>query len=383
MDPRPLPFDAGLERYQEQAARLLDAHAADGAAAINLLRHHHPRFLDERIPWLPKRLDDSAIAAARLDLDDARLALARWYDFADWAALAGYAESVNAADSPVRAFEAAVEAVVNGDQPCLAALLGQMPDLVRARSTRRTHFDPPLHAATLLHYVAANGVENQRQKTPPNAVEIARTLLEAGAEADALAGFYGVECTTLSLLVSSSHPAAAGVQGALVETLLDYGAAIEGAGTDKWGTPLITALVFGCLDAAHTLVKRGANAASLPAAAGLGLEEEVRRALAGAGERELQWALALAALHGHAGVVRELLRAGADPDRYHPEKAHAHATPLHHAAWHGHAETVRALVEAGARLDIRDKIYQATPLGWALHARRDAIADYLRPRGAR
>ena len=34
---------------------------------------------------------------------------------------------------------------------------------------------PPVHRATLLHYVGANGVEAYRQKTPPNATEIART----------------------------------------------------------------------------------------------------------------------------------------------------------------------------------------------------------------
>jgi len=35
------------------------------------------------------------------------------------------------------------------------------------------------HGATLLLYVGANLVEGYRQKSPPNAVEVARVLLEA------------------------------------------------------------------------------------------------------------------------------------------------------------------------------------------------------------
>jgi hypothetical protein len=40
------------------------------------------------------------------------------------------------------------------------------------------------------------------------------------------------------------------------------------------------------------------------------------------------------------------------------------------------------LVERGARLDIRDTIYHATPLGWATHGGHGAVVGYLRARGA-
>src|SRR5207237_1890538 len=95
-----------------------------------------------------------------------------------------------------------------------------------ARSTRRHH-------ATLLHYVGANGVECGRQKTPENAVEVAKLLLDAGAEVDALADMYDNKCTTMSMLVSSCHPAKAGLQVALAETLLDYGAALDGPRSER------------------------------------------------------------------------------------------------------------------------------------------------------
>src|ERR1022692_4718073 len=119
MELKPLPFDSSLEQYQRQAARC--------------------------------------------------------YDFQDWAALAEYVTAVTAAGSPVYRFEAAVEAVIAGDAGTLGALLREDPALVRARSMR-------MHRATLLHYLAANGMEGYRQKTPKNAVEMATILLKAGAE---------------------------------------------------------------------------------------------------------------------------------------------------------------------------------------------------------
>ena len=89
-------------------------------------------------------------------------------------------------------------------------------------------------------------------------------------------------------------------------------------------------------------------------------------------------ALALAAQHGQAEVVRVLLETGENPNRFNPEGHHAHSTPLHQAALVGHLEVVRLLVERGARLDVEDKIYQATPLGWAEHGGQKETAEYLR-----
>ena len=86
------------------------------------------------------------------------------------------------ADS-VERFERAVEAVVDGDVATLTRLLDDDPELVHARSTRVTDSDPPVHGATLLHFVA-----------------------------DALCDLYGSRCTTMALLVSSTPPARAGVQ---------------------------------------------------------------------------------------------------------------------------------------------------------------------------
>lgn len=382
MDVSAVPFRSPLAAYEQQAESLLAGHRSADPAALDTFHRKHPRFLDDKVKWLPKPIPVEEVQAADLSLDDARLAIARWYDFQDWPALAVYVEAVSQ-DGPVFAFEAAVEAVVNGDLAALETALRRDPALIRARSSRVCCFDPPVHRATLLHYIAANGVEAYRQRTPANAVAICRALLAAGAEPDALADMYGAECTTMSMLVSSGHPAAAGLQVPLIGLLLDFGAAVEGRGTRKWGGPLFTALLFGMADAAKALADRGARI-DLPTAAGLGRLDDAAALLPTADAAARHRALSLAAQHGQTEIVRLLLDAGEDPNRYNPEHMHAHTTPLHQAVLGGYACVVRLLVERGARLDIRDTLWHGTPLGWALHGgkARAQMAEYLRSLGA-
>lgn len=278
-------------------------------------------------------------------------------------------------------FERAVDAVVNGDLELLRRLLSEDPSLVHARSTRVTGGNPPVHGATLLHYLAANGVEDERQRSPKNAVEVARLLLEAGADPNALCDAYGSRCTTMALLVSSTPPANAGVQVPLIHALIDGGASITPAGEGDWTSPIETALVFGFRDAAQALVDRGAPVDTLAAAAGLGREDDVRRVLPRATPLDRHRALALAAISGHASIVSTLIDAGDDPNRYNPRGTHAHSTPLHQAIAAGHLDVVKTLVASGARLDLRDTIYDGTPLDWAKHCGQPEIAAYLTQRG--
>ena len=291
MDLKPLSFASPLLAYEKQAATLLAAHRAADPAAIELFHRRHPRFLDDKIKWLPRTDFDFEIrdAALRSTMPASR-------------SLVATISSTGLLSSPtskpfhrlgqVAAFETAVEAVVAGDLGTLQDALSRDPALVRARSSRRCCFDPPVHRATLLHYIGANGVEHDRQRTPPNAVAIAHALLEGGAEPDALADMYGAECTTMSMLVSSSHPANAGLQVPLINLLLDFGAAIEGRGTRKRGNSLFTALAFGMSDAAATLAERGARV-ELPHAAGLGVLYAAARLLPTADHEARHRALSL------------------------------------------------------------------------------------------
>jgi ankyrin repeat protein len=126
-------------------------------------------------------------------------------------------------------------------------------------------------------------------------------------------------------------------------------------------------------------VRRGATL-DLTVAAATGRLAEARRSLPAASPEERHRALALAARHGQAEIVRLLLDAGEDPDHYNPVGCHSHSTPLHQAFFYGHEEVVRLLVERGARLDMKDILHQGTPLGWADYAGRTEIGKYLRDR---
>jgi ankyrin repeat protein len=248
------------------------------------------------------------------------------------------------------AFEAAADAIVAGDARALGSLLDTSPDVIVARSDRP-------HGATLLHYVSANGVEDERQRTPPNVVDIAAMLLARHAVVDAIAEVYGGRATTLALVASSVHPARAGVQRALLQTLLDAGAAIDGV--PGGGSPLLAALHNGRGDAAEFLASRGAGL-DLESAAGVGRLDIVERLVPDATNAERERAFVWACEYGRNDAVELLMRSGVSPNA----EGGTGVTGLHWAVIGGQPGTIQLLLAHGASLAVRN-VYGGTALDQA------------------
>ena len=376
MDPRgtaaiPLPPKPNLEQYRNRARSLLNACRSGDVAAVRAWARQwlaSLATLQQRVADPEREVDDierdaresgllSDGGEAACSLSDAQLFLARLHDFASWPRFAAHVEGLARESSPDSVFEAAADAVVTGELETLRDMLRADPELIRARSPRD-------HRATLLHYIAANGHEGWRQKTPANAVEVARLLLDAGAEPDALAHMYGGDATTMDMLVSSAHPHLAGVQVALVDILVDFGAAVDGPANN--GSPLMTAFRFHYPLAAEELVRRGARVDNVITAAALGRTDLVDRFITDTGELRpdvhlasvrwprlprdprvhLSYALTWAATWGRREIVELMLRKGVDPGGKDDD-----ATAVHFAAAHGHMDIVRLLLEYGASLE--------------------------------
>jgi len=158
-------------------------------------------------------------------------------------------------------------------------------------------------------------------------------------------------------------------QTALIETLCAYGADPNCA--------LHAAVGEQELEAVRALIRLGAKP-DLPIFVALEMIDEFLRNLPSADANQRHLAFALAVQYGHVAMVRSLLDAGENPNRFNPIGAHAHSTPLHQAALAGHLDVVKLLVEHGASLNIKDLLWQGTPADWANHAKKPEIESYLR-----
>lgn len=282
--------------------------------------------------------------------------------------------------------------LLTGDEAALVATLDANPELVHRRfATTGSHYCGYFHGATLLHHVAGNPF---MAPLPGNMVELTRLLLGRGADVDAVtlpgpSQPDDIGWTTLGLAATSSTARSAGVQGALMDVLVDAGADVDA----RNGGCLVGALYYGELQAARYLADRGARL-DLVAAAGLGdtaklagfLEDDpperrlahygLTKWPADAGRRErLGVALIYAALHGQVDALRMLLAAGARPD-HRPPFDH-HGTALHWAVMGDQPDAVRALLDAGADPEARDRSFDSTPEGWARHLKKAKALEAL------
>jgi ankyrin repeat protein len=334
----PLPPRPSLEHYKKLAKELVKASKSGGVGTW---------ATDEVAEFARERL------AKRRRLADAQFVIARSHGFESWPKFAKHLEAL-AKSSPVSRFEAAADAIASGDVATLQRLLGEDPKLIRACSTRE-------HGAMLLHYVAANGVENYRQKTPQNIVEITETLLHAGAEIDRTANLYGGGCTTLGLAATSIHPVRAGVLEELLQTLLDHGANLGPrpmAGNRQ--SIVIACLANGRPQAAEFLAARGASL-DLAGAAGIGRLDVVKQLFDDAVIEQRKEGLVYACGYGRNKVVEFLLDKGVDL----AAQNRSGQTGLHMAVVGGHLETVKLLLSYNPPLEVKN-VYGGTVVGQTL-----------------
>lgn len=279
-----------------------------------------------------------------------------------------------------------MKAIRADDLEKFKTLIAEDSSLATSRSTR-SH-------PTLLQCVVLDG------KGKPNNVELAKVLVDAGAEINE------------PLVAASSLD-----NRAAAELLLDRGAAIDGTG--GW-SPLEEALYWNSQNMIALLLERGAKITNLRTAAGLGrtdliesyfnadgsLKPEAGRinwpwgdldAIANSnhdykGKKSLSdrvnsWsqdrqgiinnAFVYACMHGHIDAAKLLLEKGAEVNVV-PGGFDYAGTGLHYAALNGHRAMVEFLLDHGADRNVKDTKVGSTAAGWAEHGGHPDLRDLLR-----
>ncbi len=378
-DALPLPLRPNLERYKKLAKDLVkvcksvepDAIGDWAEAWVIMLVRQSGHKLKRKESVAITRWTEQVEAFAQRKLSskdgpqcrlaDAQFVIARSHGFDSWPTFSKHLNELSQKSSAVAKFEAAADAICNGDVKTLKRLLAEEPELIHSRSTRE-------HKATLLHYISANGVEGYRQKTPKNIVEIAKVLLNSGADVNAEADVYGGGATTLGLVATSVYPFRAGVQNPLIQILLDHGADIDHKTSAGNRDNAVTgALANGRGEAAAFLADRGARL-DLESAAGVGRLDVVKGFFNADGRlkgkttrKQLQSALKHACTWGRLNVVEFLLDKEVDLSRDEGDGQ----TPLHCAAIGGQLETIEFLLKRNPPLEVKN-IYGGTVLGQTL-----------------
>jgi ankyrin repeat protein len=384
-DALPLPLHPSVDQYRKLAKELLRISRSRDPEALRTWARERVEtlvklsgvFLTPQMPvsierWAAcvedfahRRLNPSGGRPCKLS--DAQFVLARLHGFETWPEFTRYIDKLKHGNSTTSNFEAAADAIVNGDVNTLLTHLQVDPDLVRARSSRE-------HFSTLLHYVAANSIEGWRQKTPPNIVEIATDLLDAGAEVDAVAQIYGGDCTTLGLVATSVHPERAGVQIALLQLLLDRGARIDRSGSAGNRQRLVKAcFANGRGHAAEFLAAHSASL-DLEEAAAVGRLDTVASFVnedatlkPSVTIDQLRDGFLWACQFGRNRVVEFLIEHGVDLSA----QGRDGQTALHNAIIGAQFETVKLLLKHRAPLEVKN-VYGGTVLGQAIWSAMNA-----------
>jgi ankyrin repeat protein len=267
-------------------------------------------------------------------------------------------------------FHPAMAAIQAGDLEKFTELLAADPSLATTRSMK-SH-------PTLLQCLVLDG------KDKPNAVEMAKVLIDAGAELD------------------EPLVAAASIDNRpLAELLLDRGAAIDGTG--GW-TPLEEALYWDSRNVLAFLLERGAKVQNIRTAAGLGRTDLIEGYFNSDGSLKVEagridwpfgkrfqdrinaWsqnrqgiinnAFVYACMHGHIDAAKLLLEKGAEINVI-PGGFDFAGTGLHYAALNGHRAMIEFLLDHGADRTVKDTKVNSTPAGWAEHGGHSDLLNVL------
>lgn len=253
--------------------------------------------------------------------------------------------------------------------------------------------------------VLGEGEHGLLQQPPhPRAAELARVLLDAGADPNDSQGLYNTMFTPdnqwLELFLSRGLAADAVVYPGhepplrtldyqlsqavkrgfpeRVALLLEHGA--DAAAPDLYNgrSNYENAVLGGFPEIAEMLVRYGAEVVELSledrftSAVMSGDESRARQLLAEAPAMIENPELLLEAAT-NAAATRLLLDLGADPDAPNENGR----VPLHWAAWENNGEVVHLLLARGASCEIREKDHDATPVGFANHAGHFELRDLL------
>jgi hypothetical protein len=383
MPTRTLPKRPSLTQLRLQAKELQTLHRQKRLPAAARIIANHPRF---------RSRSPSATLDAPLKLADAQLVIAREYGFESWASLKHVVETERrvAAFTPHPRFDEAVDAIVAGDVVKLGALLDAHPELVHAR----TNLEPPygyFTGATLLHHVAWN--PSRTEPVPATIVDIARLLLDRGAEVDAVTlGRNGG--TTMGLIVTSRMASEANASGPLMALLIERGATIGleaiSSVIPDWGdrNVLDAPLANHAPRAAQKLIELGARP-DVCAAAALGDMDLLKRFFGKDGrllERPRRHgklmseadAIGLALLFAYVNRRPNAVDFLLEKDGNWNMTGVNNGAVLHRAAWDGDLAMVRRLVAKGADMRNRDNPFHSTPLSWAQHNRQREVFDWMR-----
>ncbi len=403
-----LPQNPSLDRLRRQARELqrsLTGPDDSRSDAVGLVREHHPRP------------DVALDGVGSFALHDAQLVVARRYGFSGWPALVHYLELA----APLTRDPAAVdlEALDRADRFCALASLGydrqDAPPRWRAASEL---LDEDLLAGSIWAACTAADVDAVRAHLrrspglattqggpfgwvplvqlcysrlhvgvphdPEASVAVATALLDAGADPDA--GF--LWCGMASPFTALTGVFGGGEQGIRRQPPHPDEAALAALLLRRGAHPVDHQTLYNRMftaDDSHLRLLFAHGLADAPPSPWERRLGEAMESRAQVWRRQVDWA----ASHGFADRLALLGEHGIDVDGVEaidtiafPDDPNAvddrGVTALHEAAWAGDLDRIRALLVAGADPTIRDRAYDATPLGWAEHAFQTEAADLLR-----